>query len=58
MGRLRASTFGKFVFAIAFCFSTLAMGLGADAGVSWCESDPLFVVNGRSSTLRPGFRQL
>ena len=55
MGRLRASTFGKFVFAIAFCFSTLAMGLGADAGVSWCESDPLFVVNGAILDVTTGF---
>jgi len=46
MGRLRLSPFGKLVFAMAFCLSTLVMGLGADAGVSWCESDPLFVVNG------------
>jgi len=55
MGRLRASTFGKFIFAIAFCFSTLAMGLGADAGVSWCESDPLFVVNGAILDVTTGF---
>ena len=46
MGRLRLSPFGNLVFAMAFCLSTLVMGLGADAGVSWCESDPLFVVNG------------
>jgi len=46
MGRLRASTFGKFVFAIAFCFSTLVLGLDADAGVQWCEEDPVFIVNG------------
>jgi hypothetical protein len=40
------SAFGKLVFAFAFSMSTLVMGLDADAGVSWCESDPVFVVNG------------
>jgi hypothetical protein len=46
VGRLRASMVGKVVFAISFMFSTFSLGLGADAGVSWCESDPLFLVNG------------
>ena len=46
MGRLRRSSLGKFVFTLAFAFSTLSLGLGADAGVQWCESDPLFLVNG------------
>jgi hypothetical protein len=46
MGRLRRFAFGKLVFTVAFSLSTLVMGLGADAGQQWCESDPLFVVNG------------
>ncbi len=46
MGRLRSFALGKFVFTLAFAFSTLVLGLDADAGVQWCESDPLFVVNG------------
>jgi hypothetical protein len=46
MGRLRTFALGKLVFALAFTISTLTLGLGADAGVQWCESDPLFVVNG------------
>jgi hypothetical protein len=46
MGRLGGFAFGKFVFAIAFSVSTLVSGIDADAGVSWCESDPIFVVNG------------
>src|SRR5438874_6160898 len=46
MGRLPRSLFGKLAFSLAFTLSTLVMGLGADAGVQWCESDPLFVVNG------------
>ena len=46
MGRLPGSLFGKLAFTLAFAFSTLTLGLGADAGVQWCESDPLFVVNG------------
>ena len=55
MGRLRLSPFGKLVFAMAFCLSTVVMGLGADAGVSWCESDPLFVVNGAILDVTTGF---
>ena len=46
MGRLSRSAFGKLAFTLAFSFSTLVFGLQADAGVQWCESDPLFVVNG------------
>lgn len=46
MGRLGKFGFGKFLFAVAFAMSTLVSGIDADAGVSWCESDPLFVVNG------------
>jgi hypothetical protein len=46
MGRLRRSLFSKLTFSLAFTVSTLVMGLGADAGVQWCESDPVFLVNG------------
>jgi len=46
MGRLHGFALGKLVFALAFVFSTFVMGLDADAGVQWCESDPLFLVNG------------
>jgi hypothetical protein len=46
MGRLRGSTCGKLLFAVAFVFSTFVMGVDANAGVQWCESDPIFLVNG------------
>ena len=46
MGRLRTFTLAKLVFSLSFAISTLTLGLGADAGVQWCESDPLFLVNG------------
>ena len=46
MGRLRSFALGKLVFTIAFALSTLVLGLDANAGVQWCESDPVFVVNG------------
>jgi hypothetical protein len=46
MGRLHASALGKIGFAMAFCLSTLVLGLDADAGVQWCEEDPIFIVNG------------
>jgi len=46
MGRLPGSLFGRLAFTLAFALSTLTLGLGADAGVQWCESDPLFLVNG------------
>jgi hypothetical protein len=42
----RRFLFGKFVFTLAFALSTLVLGRDAEAGVQWCESDPLFVVNG------------
>lgn len=46
MGRLRSFALGRLVFTVAFGLSTLVMGLDANAGVQWCESDPLFLVNG------------
>jgi len=46
MGRLHISAFSKLAFTLAFAFSTLVLGLGADAGVQWCEEDPVFMVNG------------
>lgn len=46
VGRLRGFALGKFLFAITFSISTFVTGTDADAGVQWCESDPLFVVNG------------
>ncbi len=46
MGRLHTYFFARVLFAVAFLFSTLFLGSGADAGVQWCESDPLFLVNG------------
>lgn len=46
MGRLRTFKLGKFVFAVAFGLSTFVLGLDADAGVQWCEEDPVFMVNG------------
>jgi hypothetical protein len=46
MGRLPRFAFGKLIFTLAFVVSTLVLGLDANAGVQWCESDPLFVVNG------------
>jgi hypothetical protein len=46
MGRLRRYALGKFAFTVAFSLSTLVLGFDADAGVQWCESDPVFLVNG------------
>ena len=46
MGRLPRFAFVKFAFTFAFALSTLVLGLDADAGVQWCESDPLFLVSG------------
>ena len=46
MGRFRTSAFSKLAFTVAFAFSSLVLGIGADAGVQWCESDPVFLVNG------------
>ena len=45
MGRLRSFTF-RLVFTFAFAISTFVMGVDASAGVQWCESDPVFEVNG------------
>ena len=46
MGRLRMFAFGKLAFTVAFALSTLVLGFDADAGVQWCEEDPVFMVNG------------
>jgi hypothetical protein len=46
LGRLRGFALGKFLFAITFVFSTFVLGSDAHAGVKWCESDPVFLVNG------------
>ena len=58
MGRLRSFAFGKFVFAVAFSFSTLVMGLDANAGVQWCEEDPVFLVNGALLDITTAFPAL
>jgi hypothetical protein len=55
MGRLSRSAFAKLAFTLAFAFSTLTLGLGADAGVQWCESDPVFLVNGALVDVTTGF---
>jgi len=55
MGRLPGSLFGRLVFTLAFALSTLTLGLGADAGVQWCESDPVFLVNGAIVDVTTGF---
>ncbi len=55
MGRLPRSVFGKLAFTLAFALSTFALGVGADAGVQWCESDPVFVVNGAIVDVTTGF---
>lgn len=34
------------VFSLSLAVSSLALGAGAEAGVQWCEEDPVFVVNG------------
>jgi hypothetical protein len=46
MGRLRSIALGKLVFTFAFGLSTFVMSIDARAGVQWCESDPVFLVNG------------
>jgi len=46
MGRLPRFAFGNFLFTLAFVLSTFVLGRDAEAGVQWCESDPLFLVNG------------
>jgi hypothetical protein len=55
MGRLLTSAFSRLAFTLAFAFSTLVLGLGADAGVQWCESDPVFMVNGALVDVTTGF---
>jgi hypothetical protein len=55
MGRLSRSAFGRLAFTLAFSFSTLVLGLQADAGVQWCESDPVFLVNGALVDVTTGF---
>jgi hypothetical protein len=46
MGRLPKLAFARVLFTLAFVLSTLVLGRDAEAGVQWCESDPLFLVNG------------
>jgi hypothetical protein len=46
MGRLPKLALGKLLFTFAFVLSTFVLGRDAEAGVQWCESDPLFLVNG------------
>ena len=46
MGRLPTFAFGRLLFTFAFVLSTFVLGRDAEAGVQWCESDPLFLVNG------------
>lgn len=55
MGRLRSFAFGKLIFTFAFVLSTFVLGLNANAGVQWCESDPLFLVNGAIVDVTTGF---
>jgi hypothetical protein len=55
MGRLRTYWFAKVLFTVAFLFSTLVLGSGANAGVQWCESDPVFLVNGAIVDVTTGF---
>src|SRR5438552_11055775 len=55
MGRFRISAFCRLAFSLAFAFSTLVLGVGADAGVQWCESDPVFLVNGALVDVTTGF---
>ena len=55
MGRLPKLAFAKFTFTFAFVLSTLVLGLDANAGVQWCESDPVFLVNGALVDVTTGF---
>ena len=55
MGRLPGFAFRKLVFTLAFAISTFVLGLDANAGVQWCESDPVFVVNGALVDVTTGF---
>ena len=57
MGRLRTFALGKFAFTAAFAVSTLILGLDADAGVQWCEEDPVFMVNGALIDVTTAFPQ-
>ena len=54
MGRLRFA-FGKLLFTFAFGLSTFVLGADANAGVQWCESDPVFLVNGAIVDVTTGF---
>jgi len=55
MGRLPKLAFAKLTFTFAFVLSTLVLGLDANAGVQWCESDPVFLVNGALVDVTTGF---
>ena len=55
MGRLPKLSFAKLTFTFAFVLSTLVLGLDANAGVQWCESDPVFLVNGALVDVTTGF---
>jgi hypothetical protein len=55
MGRLRRFAFGKLIFTFAFVLSTFVLGHDANAGVQWCESDPVFLVNGALVDVSTGF---
>jgi hypothetical protein len=55
MGRLRRFAFSKVMFTFAFVLSTFVLGLDANAGVQWCESDPVFLVNGAVVDVTTGF---
>jgi hypothetical protein len=43
------------MFTFAFVLSTFVLGLDANAGVQWCESDPVFLVNGAVVDVTTGF---
>ena len=55
MGRLSGHVLTKIAFTMAFLLSSFAMGPSADAGVQWCEEDPVFVVNGALVDVRTAF---
>jgi hypothetical protein len=52
---------GKFLSAMAFSIclvaSSLALGANAEAGVQWCEEDPVFVVDGAIVDVTTAFPQ-
>jgi len=54
-GAVRRLAFARLAFAFAFGLSTLVLGLDANAGVQWCESDPVFLVNGALVDVTTGF---